>query len=203
MTQLAVRLRAIREREGLTLAQVAKRAGLSVSMLSKVENGKTQLTYDKLVQLARGLSIDISELFSSSQERMLPGRRVINRSGSAECVSTKNYDYHLLSSELSKKQLIPIFAINKSFDIKEFPELLSHSGEEFTYVISGSIKFYSEAYEPVVLNPGDSVHFDSTMRHAYVSIGDQPARVISVCSNASLLDEIAELKADPAEKKAR
>ncbi|HEV2567970.1 helix-turn-helix domain-containing protein [Sphingomonas sp.] len=194
MSQLAARLRALRERAGLTLAQVASQSGLSTSMLSKVENGRTQLTYDKIVQLARGLEVDISELFSSSQERMLPGRRVINRADRADCVSTANYDYYLLSSGLSKKQLIPIFAINKSFDIADFPEMISHSGEEFTYVISGQVRFYSEAYEPVTLGPGDSVHFDSSMRHAYVSAGDEPARVISVCSNASLLEEIPALK---------
>jgi len=200
LSQLARQLRRTRERLGLTLAQVAARTGLSVSMLSKVENGKTQLTYDKILQLARGLSIDVSELFSESSGRMLPGCRVVNRAADAQFVSTPNYEYCLLSSELSRKRLIPIYAVNKARSLDEFDQLISHAGEEFAYVIEGTVEFHSEAYGPVRLNAGDSIHFDSSMGHAYVSVGEVPARVISVCSNASMVEEIiaAADKAAPA-----
>ncbi|WP_202037115.1 cupin domain-containing protein (plasmid) [Agrobacterium vitis] len=56
-----------------------------------------------------------------------------------------------------------------------------HDGEEFIYVLSGVLQFHTEHYAPLTLNPGDSCYLDSTMRHAFVAIGEQEAEILSVC----------------------
>jgi transcriptional regulator with XRE-family HTH domain len=58
-------VRAVREQRGWTLAEVSERTGLSVSTLSKVENDKMSLTYDKLSRISKGLAIDIGQLFAA------------------------------------------------------------------------------------------------------------------------------------------
>ena len=67
---------------GWTLADVSARTGLPVSTLSKVENDKISLTYDKLVRLSQGLGIDISRLFGGADapQRAVTGRRSVTRS---------------------------------------------------------------------------------------------------------------------------
>ena len=68
-TSLGTALRSIRKERDWSLADMATATGLSVSSLSKIENGQRSLTYDKLVQLAESLSVDISRLFTSSPAR--------------------------------------------------------------------------------------------------------------------------------------
>ena len=57
-------LRTIRKERGWNLAEAAKRTGLAISTLSKIENGQRSLTYDKLAELASSLQVDIARLFS-------------------------------------------------------------------------------------------------------------------------------------------
>ncbi len=63
-------LRDIRSRNHWTLAEVSAMTGLAVSTLSKVENNQMQLTYDRLIQLAQGIGVDIAELLALWPPRM-------------------------------------------------------------------------------------------------------------------------------------
>lgn len=56
----------------------------------------------------------------------------------------------------------------------------SHAGEEFIYVLSGRVEFHMEPYSPTVLRQGDSVHFDSLMRHGFIALDDEEALILSV-----------------------
>ena len=65
--------------------------------------------------------------------------------------------------------------------LQEFGEFNRHVGEELVYVIEGELDLYTSMYLPVNLKKGDSIYFDSNMGHAYVAVGDQPCRILSVC----------------------
>ena len=56
------------------------------------------------------------------------------------------------------------------------------------YVLSGEILMYSDCYAPLTLSAGDSCYFDSAMGHACISVGDEDARVLWVCSHVQLGD---------------
>ncbi len=66
---------------------------------------------------------------------------------------------------------------------EEFGELLRHSGEEFVYVIDGIIEVHTDFYEPVRLEPGESIYIDSKMGHCSISVGEGDAKILCVCSN--------------------
>jgi uncharacterized cupin superfamily protein len=71
-----------------------------------------------------------------------------------------------------------------------------HSGEEYVYVLEGSIKVLTEFYDPVILNVGESIYIDSNMGHAYVTAdGGEEAVVLGVCSSTdeSLLESLLSL----------
>ncbi len=67
--------------------------------------------------------------------------------------------------------------------MEEFGDWVRHPGEEFAYVLDGRVDFYTEYYAPLRLAPGDSVYFDSNMGHAYIAVGDDVSRVLSVCTS--------------------
>ena len=71
-------------------------------------------------------------------------------------------------------------------DISTYGEYSQHDGEEFVYVLSGTLELHTEMYTPAVLEEGDSMFFDSAMRHAYIAKGDTPCRIMSICTTPDL-----------------
>ena len=70
--------------QGLSLRALSARAGLPYSTLSKLENGKMALTYDKLIRLAQALNVDLKDILAGPDERGAPvavGRRSVTRAG--------------------------------------------------------------------------------------------------------------------------
>src|SRR5215469_2832323 len=179
-------LKAVRRRQGWTLAEVSRRTGLPTSTLSKIENDKMSLTFDKLTRLSAGLQIDISALFSgdagANGETGATGRRSIARAGEGKAIKTKNYSHLYPAWDLLNKSIIPIVADLHARSLEEFGELIRHPGEEYAYVLEGEVDFYTSLYAPVRLKTGDSIYFDSGMGHAYVAASEGRCRVLSMCS---------------------
>ncbi len=184
---LAESLRTVRKECGLTLAELASRTGLPRTTLSKVENGKASLTYEKLVQVGEGLGVDIARLFDAKghnpeASRSAHARRLaVTRIVDAVAVESDNYVNSYLSMDLLRKRANPIVSTVKTKTIEEFGEWIRHEGEEFAFVIEGEIEFCCEDYAPVRLKQGDSVYFDSGMGHAYLAASEAPCRILSVC----------------------
>jgi transcriptional regulator with XRE-family HTH domain len=179
-------LRDLRKHRGWTLKEMSEESGIPVSTLSKVEHDRLSLTYDKLLQLSQRLQIPISELFAESEpaDEGVTARRSIGRSEDAIRVTTPNYDYYYLCTELRRKRMIPIITRIRAKSLSEFGDLVRHSGEEYIYVLEGTIIVHSEFYDPVTLNTGESIYIDSNMGHAYVAAEDcEEALVLGVCSS--------------------
>lgn len=184
-------LRTLRTQRGWTLADVSSRTGLSVSILSKVENGRMSLSYEKMIKIATGLGIDIGVLFAAPTRTTRPadpaspvGRRSITRAGEGREIETTTSHQLYPAADLLNKQLVPIIAEVKARSVAEFGKLLRHAGEEYVLVLEGAIELHTEFYEPVLLNTGDSIYFDSSMAHGYVAAAPGLCRMLSVCSTA-------------------
>lgn len=193
-------IRALRKRLGLTLGEVSARTGLGVSTLSKLEKGHASLSYEKLHLISRGLGVDMAQVLEPSGSaavvgaRGVPapagysaGRRIVQRRGEGMAVGNRTYSQTYLATELLNKRLTPMVTEVRARSLDdffaEFGGFIHHPGEEFSYALEGRIEFHTELYAPVVLNPGDSVYFDSAMGHAYLAVGDGPCRLLSVCES--------------------
>jgi len=179
-------LRDIRSRNHWTLAEVSAMTGLAVSTLSKVENNQMQLTYDRLIQLAQGIGVDIAELFGAvatpDELSNVMGRRTFTKSGDGRSIITQNYDYLYICTEIYKKAMVPILAVAHARTLEEFGPLIRHKGEEFIYVLEGELELHSEIYAPLRLKKGDSAYFDAMTGHGYLSVSEEPAQILCVCS---------------------
>jgi transcriptional regulator with XRE-family HTH domain len=179
-------LKKLRNQRGWTLKEVSRRTGYPVSTLSKIENDRVSLTYDKLTRISAGLEIDFSSLFGAQEAApeaaALHGRRSVTRAGEGRSIESKNYFHLYPATELLNKRLIPIIVDIRARSLEEFGELVRHSGEEYVYVLEGEVEVHTSAYAPVRLQAGDSIYFDSTMGHAYIAASSGPCRVLGVCS---------------------
>lgn len=173
----------LRFRSDETLSVLAKRCGLSASTISKIERGQLSPTYETILRLADGLGVDLSALFEGHATPLSgAGRRSVTRGGEGHRYRSPHYNYEFLSPELSRKHFTPLLATVNARDIAEFKEFSRHDGEEFIYVLKGEIIFYTEHYEPVRLNTGDSCYLDSQMGHALVSVSEEDAEIMWITS---------------------
>lgn len=182
----------LRARNGWTLKEMSGRSGIPVSTLSKIEHGRLSLTYDKLQKLAERLDIPMADLFAEEEKQSAPppimGRRSIGTMQSAVRVDTPNYEYNYVCTELRNKRMVPVVTRVHVRSIADFGELVRHPGEEFIYVVKGSLVVHTEFYDPVKLEEGQSLYIDSGMGHAYVCAPEcDEALLLGVMSSAEPL----------------
>lgn len=179
------RIGRIRNNKNITLKALAAKTGLTEGYLSRITNATTAPPISTLARIAQGLEIDISYLLlgGNGTEEDNPSI-IISReeecdeipiSESFSNAPLRRYDFKPLGSLKRGKSMQP-HILTPDFDPGEF---LQHEGEEFFYVLEGTIEFLhgSERYE---LSQGDSAYFDSHIPHTGRSLGDKKAKVLIV-----------------------
>jgi len=182
--KLGENLKALRQRQGWTLQEVSRQTGVAVSTLSKVENDQMSLTYDKLLQISEGLGLSLAEFLAADEPEVAGlARRSVNRKEEGLRQTTPNYDYLYLSTDITRKRMIPVLTRIRARTLDDFGPLLKHSGEEFIFVLEGAIEVHTEHYQPIRLETGESTYIDSDMGHAYIAVSKKDALVLGVCSS--------------------
>jgi transcriptional regulator with XRE-family HTH domain len=181
-------VRKIRKDRAWTLAELSKASGIPLSTLSKIENDKLTLTYDRLLGFCQSLGISLAELLveTESEDRgdAVTGRRSLARVEDAIRIVTTNYIYNYVCTDLRQRRMIPIIVEVTARSLAEFGALVRHDGEEFALVLEGAVTFHSDFYEPVTLAKGEGVYVDSNMGHAYViADGFASATVVTICAS--------------------
>ena len=171
-------LRRVRERSGLSLAEVSRRTGIPVSTLSRVENGKLSLSYQRLAQISEGLAIDVARLFESPDDALAKaapaGRRSICRAGDPGAPHP--------GADLLNKRLSPRVLELAPWTSGDAPDLRRDVGEVYAYVVEGAAVLHTDLYAPLRLEAGDSIYFDGATGHAWANAGAGACRVLTVSS---------------------
>ena len=185
---LGALLRGLRHREGWTLKEMSAKSGIPFSTLSKIEHDRLTLSFDKLQLLSERLGMRMSELFaedSADPAKTVTARRSLGDIDKSVRVTTPNYDYFYLCTELRRKRMIPVITKIRASSREEFGELVHHAGEEFIFVLKGKIVVHTQFYDPVTLGEGQAIYIDSNMGHAYLTAaGCHEAEVLGVMSSA-------------------
>ncbi|MEL6587783.1 MAG: XRE family transcriptional regulator [Pseudomonadota bacterium] len=179
---LGPRVRDLRKSRGWTLEQAANQAGLARSTLSKIENGQMSPTFDALKKLATGLEISVPQLFTPPKKDQIMGRRTLTRAGEGQAHLTTTYEHEMLAGALTTKRMLPYRARIRARSFEEFDGWVRHDGEEFLMVLTGTIRLFTEFYEPVEMKRGDSAYYDATMGHNVVSTSPEDASILWVTS---------------------
>lgn len=177
---LGERVRALRKARHWTLEQAASKAGLARSTLSKIENGQMSPTFDAVRKLATGLEISVPQLFTPPKSDKVMARRAVTRAGQGKPLVTATYEHEILATELSQKRMLPYRTTVRARSFDDFDGWVRHDGEEFLYVLTGVIQFFSEFYEPVEMRRGDTAYYDAAMGHNVISVSDEDAVILWV-----------------------
>jgi transcriptional regulator with XRE-family HTH domain len=197
-------LRSLRARNQWTLKQMSERSGIPLSTLSKIEHDRLSLTYDKLQQLSARLNIRMSELFAETEDAgasTVTARRSIGRIRDAVRVDSKNYESFYLCPELRRKRMTPSVTHLRARNLDEFGAFVRNAGEQFAYVLEGTVVLHTEFYDPLTLQRGESVYIDANMGHAYViGPGSDAATVMTVSAGDDDQGALETLMASPGKR---
>ncbi|MCE8006996.1 XRE family transcriptional regulator [Aestuariivita sp.] len=176
-------VRSYRKSQGTTVAELSETTGLSIGMLSKIENGNTSPSLSTLQTLANALSVPITSLFRQYEERR---EAVFTKSG--EGVETERagtragHQYNLLghigsnsSGVIVEPYLIELTSESDTFDT------FQHGGIETIYMLEGAVE-YRHGADVYSLRPGDTLFFDADAPHGPEELTELPARYLSIIS---------------------
>lgn len=174
-------VRGFRRQKSMTVAQLGEKSGLSIGMLSKIENGNTSPSLTTLKIISDALGIPITSLFRRYEETR---EASFVKSGSAveiERAGTRaGHQYNLLGqlgANASGVTMEPhLITLTDASD--EFPTF-QHDGVEFLYMIEGSV-LYRHGSRQFLLQPGDSLMFDADAPHGPEELVTLPARFLSI-----------------------
>jgi transcriptional regulator with XRE-family HTH domain len=172
---IGTNIRMLRSQAGLTLSQLARKARITKSTLSKIETGRISSPISTLLRIAEALGVGISEFFveeARNPSHVLTPKgqgRIITRDG-----SRWGYSYEALALGMRGKLCEPFLLTIRPGDP---PGRFQHGGQEFIYMLSGRMEF-TIGGTPLQLGPGDALYLDPTRVHTTRVIGKQPARFI-------------------------
>ena len=179
---VGARLRDARKARGLTLMQLSEQSGIAVSTISKAERGDIALTYDKFAALAHALQLEFDAIFGRAKRTAAsPIEPTFTASGAQMIYDTPNYEYGMLANDLTGKRMVPMRAHVRARKLSDFPDYIRHSGEEFVFLLDGTLELRFETGKVFQLKQGDSLYFDSSVGHVYLSTGKKPAEVLVCC----------------------
>ncbi|HDJ29368.1 MAG TPA: cupin domain-containing protein [Proteobacteria bacterium] len=175
-------IKTIREKQGLSLQELAGRTGYSTAVLSQIENHLESPSLGTMVRLAKALHVPIGSFFNREETEPFTiirqdERQTVSRFASKEGV---NYGYTYESLGVGKKdrQMEPFFLTLEPATLPSDASS-SHEGEEFIYVLEGAIDVTLWDHTDV-LSAGDSIYYESSIPHRVQCHGDSPAKILAV-----------------------
>jgi transcriptional regulator with XRE-family HTH domain len=178
---LGTRLREARLRRGLSLRSVAQALGVSASLISQVEIGKTQPSVSTLYALASHLGVSLDEILGLPQSDARPAGNPetppdVQRGADNPVIEMENgVRWERLASAPGgpADALVVTYAPGAASSIEG--RLMRHAGMEYAYLLEGELTLQLD-FETYVLRPGDSLQFDSVRPHMYANHGSSPAK---------------------------
>lgn len=179
---LGRRLAALRKLNGLSIEELARRAGLTKSFLSKVERAVSQPSISTVLKLSRALGVTSGYLLGD--ETRGDNRILLVKSDDrvpfSRAQGRKGYLYEAIAAQRANKRMTP-FIMRPPLHIGDNPQMSDHAGEELIHVISGEIEVvFSD--RKVLLRTGDSLYFDGSIPHRSRSCGEVAAEALVVVS---------------------
>ena len=176
------RIRAFREKQNLSLADLAGRTGLDEAFLQAVETDDLYPSLGPLLKIARALGLRLGTFLDDHVSRdpliVRLGERSQELSMHQAGDQPASHTYYSLGKGKTDRHMEPFF-IEMTPEPEEAKSLSSHEGEEFIVVVSGEVEIVM-AREAHVLSPGDSIYFNSIVPHHVGCAGTEPAQIYAV-----------------------
>lgn len=182
-TGICTALKNLRAKNHLTVNDLAAKTGLSKNLLTEIEDGETIPPVATLLKLANALNVGMAAFFEADTEMESVS---VTRKGERARIKRRphhhegevDYVYESLETKKPGKHMEPFLVEFMPMETSDMV-FTSHAGEEFLYLLSGRLEFRSDE-RVEILQPGDTVYFESERNHSFRSLDGKPAKGIVV-----------------------
>lgn len=174
-------VRELRKRQRMTVAELANQTGVSIGMLSKIENGVISPSLTTLQSLTSALSVPLVQLFAGFEEPRGAMHVKAGEGAEVERAGTRaGHQYNLLGHVGANASGVVVepYLITLSDESDHFP-VFQHEGLEFLHILEGRVN-YRHGDRMYLLEPGDSLLFDADAPHGPEELLSLPIRYLSV-----------------------
>ncbi|MBU6298327.1 MAG: cupin domain-containing protein [Alphaproteobacteria bacterium] len=177
------RIKALREAQDMTLAQVCKLTGIEAERLRAYEEGAAVPSIGAVIQLSRVLGSKMEGLLhgGGAVSEHLTICRSADSLGGDQSDTEQSYAYRSLTRPGTAGHVMEPFLL--SFDPKVAQGVpITHDGQEFVYIVDGVVELFYDG-RSYRLEQGDSAYLDSSLPHTFHGLGDNIARMLAVVSS--------------------
>jgi transcriptional regulator with XRE-family HTH domain len=178
MQEIAQRVKELRDLSDMEAREISDQLNIPEETYINYEKGKVDIPASVLYEIAQILNVDMGLLLTGEETRM--HIFTVTRNGKGVRVERrKQYKYENLAEKFIHKKAEPFIVTVKPRNDNTKPSTNSHPGQEFNYIISGSLKLYIHDNE-IILEKGDSVFFDSSYEHAMEALNGEKAKFLAL-----------------------
>lgn len=178
-TEIAARIRELREACGYSKEALAKEIGIDVELYKSYEESGENIPISVIYEIAGTFGVDFNEIITGISSK-LDTFQVIPKGKGKPVDRVKGYSFEDLAYGYSKKVMQPLLVTLDPSD--KVPELITHSGQEFNMVLEGSVMILFDDKQ-ILLNEGDSIYFNPAHPHGQKCAGNTPAKFLTVITN--------------------
>jgi transcriptional regulator with XRE-family HTH domain len=175
------KIKQFRIEQGLSLQELAEKTGFTSALLSQVENHMISPPLGTLIKISRGLDIPIGLFFDDQRKTpftiVRAGERKITSRVTSKTGVKYGYSYESLAYDKQGRHMEPFLVTLEEATIKQDQEF-RHEGEEFIFVLEGKVEIQLGEHTNI-LEPGDSIYFDSTIPHCVQCTDEGPAKILA------------------------
>jgi len=176
--QIATRIKELREISEISVERFAKELGVESELLLSYESGNTDIPVGFLYKVAHFMGMELSSLLRGDEPK-LHVYTVVRKGKGLNVDRRKQYKYENLAYNFIQKKAEPFVVIVDPVTSNSNIEFNSHPGQEFNYVLEGTLMIIVDGHE-VVLNEGDSIYFDSGYKHAMIAMNGKVSKFLAV-----------------------
>ncbi len=175
---IAARIKELREISGLTIETLASELNIPEDTYLSFESGETDIPVSFLYQIATRFNVELTAILTGEGPR-LHTYQVVRKGKGVSVERREQYKYQSLAYNFAGKKAEP-FIVTAAAESENSPvHFNSHKGQEFNYVIEGTLKIIINGHE-IVLEEGDSIYFDSSANHGMKALNGKQARFIAI-----------------------
>ncbi|MGZ7069434.1 MAG: helix-turn-helix domain-containing protein [Methanobacterium sp.] len=176
MKEIGSRIFELRDLSGISSEEMAEYLNIDIETYKEYESGVSDIPASILYEIAHKFDVDMGLLLTGEETRM--HIFTITRKGKGAAVERcKQYKYENLAEKFIHKKAEPFIVTVEPKE--ETPSKNSHPGQEFDYVLEGTLKIYIHNNE-IILNEGDSIFYDSSYEHAMEALENKPAKFLAI-----------------------
>ncbi|WP_406661427.1 cupin domain-containing protein [Methanolobus sp. ZRKC3] len=176
--EIAARIRELREISDISSGEMAGALGISPEDFDKYETAQADIPASMLFEIAHHLNVDLTVLLTGEDPKMRVFT-VTRKDKGINVQRRKDYKYQSIAANFAHKKAEPFVVKVDPASEDSTPSMNSHPGQEFDYVLEGTLKVIIHGQE-IILEEGDSIFFDSSYSHGMQAASGKPVRFLAV-----------------------